>query len=74
MNVAEHFGRCTEYMVVDIEGGKVRSRTIIPNPGHEPGFLPAYLERLGVSCIISGGMGVRAKQLFEDKRIETITG
>lgn len=74
LDVAEHFGRCSEYTIVDIEEGKVKSRTIIPNPGHEPGFLPAYLARLGVSCILAGGMGLRAQQLFAEKNIQTITG
>lgn len=72
--VAQHFGRCPEYTLVDIEYGKVRDVKILPNPGHEPGFLPGYLAQMGVSCIIAGGMGPRAQGLFDDERIETIVG
>ena len=74
INVSPHFGRCPEYTIFEVENGSVRNRTIIPNPGHEPGFLPGYLARLGVSCIIAGGMGPRAEALFAQEKIETITG
>ncbi|NPV71433.1 MAG: dinitrogenase iron-molybdenum cofactor [Firmicutes bacterium] len=74
INVSPHFGRCPEYTLFEIENGEVKSRTIIPNPGHEPGFLPGYLGQLGVSCIIAGGMGPRAQALFSEQKIETVTG
>lgn len=72
--VAAHFGRCPEYTLVEIDGGKVTSRTVIENPGHEPGFLPGYLASLGVDCIVAGGMGSRAQRLFADEGIVTILG
>ncbi|HHV79015.1 MAG TPA: dinitrogenase iron-molybdenum cofactor [Firmicutes bacterium] len=74
INVSPHFGRCPEYTIFEIESGRVKSRTIIPNPGHEPGLLPRYLGQLGVSCIIAGGMGPRARGLFAEQDIKTITG
>lgn len=74
ISVSAHFGRCPEYAIFEVEGGEVKSRTIIPNPGHEPGFLPGYLGRMGVSCIIAGGMGPRAEALFSEQGIETVTG
>ena len=72
--VAPHFGRCEAYTLVDIAEGKVTSREHIDNPGHEPGFLPAYLAERDVVCIVAGGMGPRAKMLFDEKKIETIVG
>jgi len=72
--VAQHFGRCPEYTLAEISDGKLQSKTVIPNPGHEPGFLPGYLANLGVDCIIAGGMGPRAQQLFSQHRIQTIVG
>jgi len=73
-HVAQHFGRCPEYTFFEVEDGEVKSRMVVPNPGHQPGFLPGYLARLGVSCIIAGGMGPRAQALFADNNIETVTG
>lgn len=73
-NVAQHFGRCPEYTLFEVSDGKVENRVVIPNPGHEPGFLPGYLAKMGVSCIIAGGMGPRAQNLFNQQQIETVLG
>lgn len=72
--VSAHFGRCPAYTLLDIEEGTVVSRTTLPNPGHQPGFLPKYLADMGIACIIAGGMGPRAQGLFAAQNITTITG
>lgn len=72
--VSAHFGRCASYTIVDIEEGKIVNREEIPNPGHQPGFLPQYLSDRGVSVIIAGGMGPRAQDLFAQKNIESMIG
>ncbi|KKM09528.1 dinitrogenase iron-molybdenum cofactor [Clostridiales bacterium PH28_bin88] len=72
--VAQHFGHCQEYTIAEIGDGKVLNMDVIPNPGHQPGFLPVYLGDLGISCIIAGGMGARAQELFEARNIVPITG
>jgi len=72
--VAQHFGRCSHYTIANIGDGKVLSTQIIANPGHEPGFLPEYLARKGVECIIAGGMGSKAEGLFEAKNIRIVLG
>jgi predicted Fe-Mo cluster-binding NifX family protein len=72
--VAQHFGRCPEYTLFEMIDDKVSSEKVIPNPGHEPGFLPGYLASLGVSCIIAGGMGPRAQSLFTAENIQTCIG
>ncbi len=72
--VAEHFGRCPEYTIVDIKGNQVVNRETILNPGHQPGFLPLFLSSFEVSYIIAGGMGPKAQNLFKERNIEPITG
>ena len=72
--VATHFGRCPHYGLVVVEDGRVISHETIDNPGHEPGFLPGYLAERGVECIIAGGMGPRARDLFIEQGIEVIVG
>ncbi|NMA92497.1 MAG: dinitrogenase iron-molybdenum cofactor [Firmicutes bacterium] len=72
--VAQHFGRCPEYTLVEIAEGKVASQEVIPSPGHQPGFLPGYLAERGVTCIITGGAGRRAIDLFNQNNIEVIIG
>ncbi len=72
--VSAHFGRCPAYTLIKIENGHIVGREEIPNPGHQPAFLPQYLSEKGVNVIIAGGMGPRAQGLFAEKNIETIIG
>jgi len=72
--VSAHFGRCPSYTLIDIEGESIIKKEEIPNPGHQPGFLPQFLSEKGVELIISGGMGPRAQDLFSKKNIATMTG
>jgi predicted Fe-Mo cluster-binding NifX family protein len=72
--VAAHFGRCQAYTIVEIADGTIQRRELLPNPGHEPGFLPGYLAERGVTCIVAGGMGPRAQALFDQQNIQTIVG
>ena len=67
--VSAHFGRCQSYTIVEIKEGNVLRMGEIPNPGHQPGFLPKYLSEKGVNCIIAGGMGPRAQGLFAQENI-----
>ncbi len=72
--VSAHFGRCASYTIIEIHEGKILNREEIPNPGHQPGFLPQFLSEKGVSFIIAGGMGPRAQGLFAEKNIQPIIG
>lgn len=72
--VTEHFGHCESFNVYVIEDGKVISSESIPNPGHRPGFLPNFLNDIGVNVIIAGGMGGGAVEIFNEKGIEVFTG
>ncbi|UCH34959.1 MAG: dinitrogenase iron-molybdenum cofactor [Armatimonadota bacterium] len=72
--VAAHFGRCEAYTIAELADGAICRQQVIPNPGHEPGFLPNYLAERGVTCMIAGGMGPRAQMLFDEHGIETIVG
>lgn len=72
--ISPHFGHCSEFTIVTVENGKALSTAAVANPEHQPGFLPEYLSKLGVTCIIAGGMGPRAQELFAAKGIQTIVG
>ena len=70
-----HFGHCDEFAIMDMdEQGNIISREDLTPPPHEPGVLPAWLHQLGVTHIISGGMGTRAQNLFNEKGISVIVG
>jgi predicted Fe-Mo cluster-binding NifX family protein len=72
--VTEHFGHCINFNVYEIENGQIVKSESIPNPGHKPGFLPNYLNDLGVNVIISGGMGGGAIDIFNEHQIEVVVG
>lgn len=72
--VTGHFGHCQNFNIFVTDNDQIISRDSIPNPGHKPGFLPNYLNELGVNVIISGGMGGSAISIFNEKGIEVITG
>ncbi len=72
--VTEHFGHCLNFNVFEIENNQVVKNESIPNPGHRPGFLPNFLNDMGVNVIISGGMGGGAIDIFNEKNIEVIVG
>ncbi len=72
--VTGHFGHCEHFRIFNAENGKVISTEVVPNPGHRPGFLPNFLNDMGVNVIISGGMGGGAVDIFNEKGIEVIVG
>jgi predicted Fe-Mo cluster-binding NifX family protein len=73
-SVSDHFGRCRQFTIVDIDQGSVIKKESIENPGHQPGLLPAFLRERGVTCIIASGMGNRAADLFSQAGIQTVVG
>ncbi len=73
-SVSGHFGHCQTFEIFETEKGKIKSETSVANPGHKPGFLPNFLNDMGVNVIISGGMGGGAVEIFNEHNIEVIVG
>jgi len=71
-----HFGHCEKFAVLDVsEGDKnIVSEEFLTPPPHEPGVLPKWLSEQGVNCIIAGGMGGRAQDIFAANNIKVVTG
>ena len=74
--VAAHFGHCSHFALFDVDevDKAIIKREVIPSPGHQPGFLPAWLAEEGVSVVIASGMGSRAQAIFSENRIEVVIG
>ena len=72
--ITEHFGHCKNFMIFKVENNKIINSNSVPNPGHRPGFLPNFLNELGVNVIVSGGMGGGAVDIFNELNIEVVTG
>ncbi len=75
--VAHHFGRCPFFALVDVDDCNILSVQMIQNPfyaSHQPGQVPGFIQEQGAQVMLSGGMGMRAIQFFEQFGIQAATG
>lgn len=75
--VAHHFGRCPYFAVVEVKEKEIQSVSVIGNPyfeSHQPGQVPGFIKEQNAQVMLSGGMGRRAIQFFNDFDIEAATG
>ncbi len=71
-----HFGHCEKFVFTDVDpiSHQILATTEAPAPEHEPGLLPPWLTQRGVTHVIAGNMGARARSLLEDASVEVMTG
>ena len=74
--MSPHFGHCEQFALFDVDEQKkgVTKKELIPSPEHQPGLLPEWLAEKGVSVVITGGMGPRAQDLFQQHGIGVVLG
>lgn len=75
--VAQHFGRCPFFALVDLEGDEIKNVQVVDNPflgGHQVGQVPGFIKDQKADVMLSGGMGGRAIQFFEQFEIGVSTG
>ena len=74
--LAQHFGHCERFALleVDVATRAIVARTEVEAPEHKPGLLPVWLKERGVTHVIAGSMGSRARSLFAEVSIHVITG
>jgi len=75
--VSPHFGRCPHFVLVDLDHHDVKEVQEVDNPyfqRHQPGQVPAFIQSLGASVMLTGGMGGRAIMFFQQYGIEGVTG
>ena len=75
--VAQHFGHAPFFILVDIENDEVTNTIGVANPfiaGHAPGEVPGFIKEQNANIMLSGGMGGRAIQFFEEAGIKAATG
>jgi predicted Fe-Mo cluster-binding NifX family protein len=71
-----HFGHCEQFTFYDIDADNktILQTGILDAPPHQPGLLPAWLHEQGVDCVIAGGIGMKAQQLFQQAGVDVIPG
>ncbi len=72
--LCQHFGHSEQFAVVETEDQKIVNIEFFTPPVHQPGTYPRFLAEKGVSTIISGGMGGKAKDIFTQNNIEVFMG
>jgi len=75
--VAQHFGHAPFFVLVDVENGEVSAVQGVANPfaqAHQPGEIPDFVKQQNADVILSGGMGGRAIEFFEQAGIKAATG
>jgi len=72
--VADHFGRCEGFLLVDIDDGRELGREWLDCPSHEPGLLPRVMSEHQVDLVVCGGMGPRAQQLLAQFGLRALYG
>ena len=72
--LCSHFGHCQQFAIIDAENNLISGEILVTPPPHEPGLLPGWLAEKGVTDVIAGGMGQRAIDLFNQKKINVFVG
>ncbi|MBU0586760.1 NifB/NifX family molybdenum-iron cluster-binding protein [Candidatus Micrarchaeota archaeon] len=75
--VAEHFGRCTEFVIAELKKNKLITIKTVENPyfqNHEPGAVPKLISGTGAKILITGGAGPMAIEMLESMGIEVVCG
>lgn len=74
--LAQHFGHCDKFALFDADpvAKRILGSSEVDAPEHQPGLLPPWLKERGVDLVIAGGMGGRARALFQQAGVEVVTG
>ena len=74
-SLSMHFGHCQHFRLFETDENntiiKVADKT---PPPHEPGLFPKWLSEQNADLIITGGMGMKAQQLFANYGVRVVTG
>ncbi|MGE3063032.1 MAG: NifB/NifX family molybdenum-iron cluster-binding protein [bacterium] len=69
-----HFGHCSQFHIYEISDNKAVFVESITPPPHEPGLIPQWLSGYKIETVLTGGMGRKAKEIFDEKNIKVIDG
>jgi predicted Fe-Mo cluster-binding NifX family protein len=69
-----NFGKAVEFLIMNVEDGKVLSANVVPNPGREKVKVPLFVSGLGVTHVIAAGIGNPAIALLNEQGIEVYSG
>jgi predicted Fe-Mo cluster-binding NifX family protein len=69
-----HFGHCQFFEIFETNDNKIVSQLKVTPPPHEPGVLPKWLVKEGVTDVIAGGIGDKAIKILNHFQINVHKG
>lgn len=72
--LSSHFGHCEEFYFASVEGDRIIEEHFLTPPAHEPGLYPRWVREQGGMLVIAGGMGEKARSLFNQNGVEVVVG
>lgn len=73
-NVFQHFGKCQNFSVYEIQQKEIINKQIINSNGISHGALAKFLKENSVDTLICGGIGDGAKQALQSENIQIVAG
>ena len=72
--LSQQFGQSRQFALITVKDNHIVDQVEASPPDFKPGILPAWLDRQGVTHIITAGLGETARKFFQRKGIEVIIG
>lgn len=72
--VFQHFGKCQNFLVLNIENKQIKDRNLLSSDGNGHGALAALLKQEQVDVLICGGIGQGARNALQTAQIQVIAG
>jgi len=72
---ADHFGRCRDFVIFDIEGKEIKKSEVVKNPyfeKHIPGAVPKFISSQKANVVITVGAGPMAVEMLKSMGIKVI--
>lgn len=64
-----HFGKAPQVTVYDVENNVVKNKQVLTAPEHAHGAMPRFLQGLGVTEVVCGGLGAGAVNMLKEMGI-----
>ena len=72
--LSSHFGHCQEFYFAKVENNQIVEERMQTPPEHEPGLYPKWVKAQGGELVIGGGMGQKARNLFDENGVDYVVG
>jgi len=72
--LAEKLGQDQRFSLITVRENQIVAQEEAAPPDFKPGILPAWLDRQGITHLITAGMSDNARKFFQRKGIEVIDG